>query len=63
METSTDTGGEKAVSNAFSIIVAAVRMLLQVPEVLLVPKAGTLPKKPRPQSVLTWAKGLSKPFS
>lgn len=56
VETSTDTGGEKAVSTVvkhFAILVAADRMLLHVPKVLLVCKAGTLPKKSRPQSVLT----------
>lgn len=51
-EMSTDTGGEKAVVQ-FAVIVAADRMLLHVPEVLLIHKAGMLPKKPRPQSVLT----------
>lgn len=64
--TRTATGGEKAVSTTvlhFTIIVAADRMLLCVLEVLLVHKAGMLPKKPRPQSVLTWVKGLAKPFS
>lgn len=51
-ETSTDTGGEKAVVQ-FTVIVAADRMLLHVPEVLLIHKADMLPKKPRPLSVLT----------
>lgn len=42
----------------FAVMVAVDRMLLHVPEVLLIPEAGIQPKKPRPQSVLTWVKGL-----
>lgn len=38
-------------------------MFLDVLEVCLIHKDGTLPKKSRPQSAFSWIQGFSKPFS
>lgn len=38
-------------------------MFLDVLEVCLIHKAGTLPKGSRPQSAFSWIQGFSKPFS